>query len=133
MRQKIDKVLSVIVITSMSVLVLDVLLQVFSGFILRKSNPFSFTSELAEFLLIWVGLKLVFQSHRQIFFTSSFEVLMIIIAWLLPVLTLEFDMDPNHRRLVLHACIESILVLLAMKIMLHRQPQQDTQRAQTPI
>lgn len=56
MRQKIDKVLSILVITSMSVLVLDVLLQVFSGFFLKKSNPFSFTSELAEFLLIWVGL-----------------------------------------------------------------------------
>ena len=56
MRKKTDKILSTIVILAMSLLVVDVLLQVFSGLLLKNSNPLSFTSELAEFLLIWVGL-----------------------------------------------------------------------------
>jgi TRAP-type C4-dicarboxylate transport system permease small subunit len=56
MRDKIDYILSRLVILVMSVLVIDVLLQVATGFFLTESNPFTFTDELAEFLLIWVGL-----------------------------------------------------------------------------
>jgi len=44
------------VILVMAVLVADVLLQVVTGIFISGSNPFSFTDELAEFLLIWVGL-----------------------------------------------------------------------------
>ncbi|HEN21405.1 MAG TPA: TRAP transporter small permease, partial [Desulfobacteraceae bacterium] len=56
MRKIIDLILSRLVIIAMSVLVLDVLLQVLAGIFMSASNPFSFTDELAEFLLIWVGL-----------------------------------------------------------------------------
>lgn len=56
MRKTIDLILSRLVIIVMTVLVLDVLIQVASGIVIRVSNPFSFTDELAEFLLIWVGL-----------------------------------------------------------------------------
>ncbi|MCD4769486.1 MAG: TRAP transporter small permease [Bacteroidales bacterium] len=54
MRAKIDKVLEIILVIIMSVLVLDVLWQVVSRYVL--SSPSSFTDELAGFLLIWVGL-----------------------------------------------------------------------------
>lgn len=56
MRARVDKLLGIIVITTMSLLLVDVLLQVISGYLIKQSNPFNFTSELAEFLLIWVGL-----------------------------------------------------------------------------
>lgn len=56
MRARIDYILSSLVIIVMSALVIDVLLQVATGFFLKESNPFTFTDELAEFLLIWVGL-----------------------------------------------------------------------------
>ena len=52
--KKINKTLEIILILLMSVLVIDVLWQVFSRYIL--SSPSSFTDELAGFLLIWVGL-----------------------------------------------------------------------------
>lgn len=52
--KKLDRVLEIIVILIMGTLVIDVLWQVFSRFIL--SNPSSFTDELARFLLIWVSL-----------------------------------------------------------------------------
>lgn len=53
-RRLVDKILEVFLIVLMSVLVLDVLWQVISRYIL--SSPSSFTDELAGFLLIWVSL-----------------------------------------------------------------------------
>ena len=53
-REKIDKVIEFALIVLISTLVLDVLWQVFSRYVL--ASPSSFTDELAGFLLIWVGL-----------------------------------------------------------------------------
>lgn len=53
-RKTLDRILEFILIILMSALVLDVLWQVFSRYILV--SPSSFTDELAGFLLIWVGL-----------------------------------------------------------------------------
>lgn len=53
-KKLIDIVLSRFVILIMSVLVIDVLWQVASRYIMRE--PSSWTDELAGFLLIWVGL-----------------------------------------------------------------------------
>ena len=50
----LDSILEIFVITSVGVLVVDVLWQVFTRFILQ--DPSSFTEELAGFLLIWIGL-----------------------------------------------------------------------------
>jgi len=50
----INKALEILIIFLMGVLVIDVLWQVFSRFVL--SNPSSFTDELARFLLIWLSL-----------------------------------------------------------------------------
>jgi len=51
---KLNRFLEITIIVIMAVLVVDVLWQIFSRFIL--SNPSSFTDELARFLLIWVSL-----------------------------------------------------------------------------
>lgn len=53
-QQRLNKVLEVFLVILMSVLVIDVLWQVFSRYLL--SSPSSFTDELAGFLLIWVGV-----------------------------------------------------------------------------
>lgn len=53
-RQKLDRVIEIILVSVMSILVIDVLWQVFSRYVLAA--PSSFTDELAGFLLIWVGL-----------------------------------------------------------------------------
>jgi TRAP-type C4-dicarboxylate transport system permease small subunit len=52
--KKLNKGLEVFLVVLMSVLVLDVLWQVFSRYLL--ASPSSFTDELAGFLLIWVGV-----------------------------------------------------------------------------
>ncbi len=54
LREKVDKILEWVLIFLMSVLVLDVLWQVVSRYILI--NPSSFTTEVAGYLLIWVGI-----------------------------------------------------------------------------
>jgi TRAP-type C4-dicarboxylate transport system permease small subunit len=53
-RKKIEKALERLMIFLMGFLVIDVLWQVTSRYVL--SSPSSFTDELAGFLLIWVGL-----------------------------------------------------------------------------
>ena len=53
-RKIIDKVLESFLIIIMGILVLDVLWQVISRYLLK--SPSSFTDELARFLLIWVGI-----------------------------------------------------------------------------
>ena len=53
-KKTLDKYLEKVLIFIMSILVIDVLWQVLSRYIL--SSPSSFTDELAGFLLIWVGI-----------------------------------------------------------------------------
>jgi len=54
LRALVDRLLSVALTVLMAALVLDVLWQVFTRFVLR--SPSSYTEELARYLLIWVGL-----------------------------------------------------------------------------
>ena len=51
---RLDQLLEYLIISIMAVLVIDVLWQVASRFIL--GDPSSFTDELARFLLIWLSL-----------------------------------------------------------------------------
>ena len=53
-RKKIDSFLSWTLIIIMSIMVLNVLWQVFSRYVL--GNPSSFTDELARYLMIWLGV-----------------------------------------------------------------------------
>ena len=54
MRKTIDNVLGGTLIIIMSVMVLNVLWQVFTRFVM--GTPSSFTDELARYLMIWVGI-----------------------------------------------------------------------------
>lgn len=54
MRDKVDAALRVVLVSLMALLVVDVVWQVFSRYVLGA--PSTFTDELARFLLIWVSL-----------------------------------------------------------------------------
>lgn len=54
LRQKVDKILGISLIVIMSVMVVNVLWQVFTRFIV--GTPSSFTDELARYLMIWLGI-----------------------------------------------------------------------------
>lgn len=53
-RNRIDQFVRLLLVCLMSIIVLDVLLQVISRYLFQ--SPLGFTDELAGFLLIWVGL-----------------------------------------------------------------------------
>ena len=53
-RDKLNRVLEVILIMLLGVMVLNVSWQVFSRYVL--ANPSSFTEELARYLMIWLGV-----------------------------------------------------------------------------
>ncbi|GAA0894667.1 TRAP transporter small permease [Fulvivirga kasyanovii] len=54
LRAKIDKILANILICIMALMVINVLWQVFSRYLM--GSPSSFTDELARYLMIWVGI-----------------------------------------------------------------------------
>lgn len=54
MKRIVDRILANILVALMLIMVLDVLWQVFSRYILL--SPSSFTDELARYLLIWIGV-----------------------------------------------------------------------------
>ncbi|MEK9603308.1 MAG: TRAP transporter small permease [Flavobacteriaceae bacterium] len=54
LRARIDSILEKALVVIMSLMVINVLWQVFSRYIL--ANPSSFTDELARYLMIWVGV-----------------------------------------------------------------------------
>ena len=54
LRAQIDSILEKILVIIMSMMVINVLWQVFSRYVL--ANPSSFTDELARYLMIWVGV-----------------------------------------------------------------------------
>ena len=54
LRKKIDKVLGNLLVLIMGVMVINVLWQVFTRFIV--GTPSSFTDELARYLMIWLGI-----------------------------------------------------------------------------
>jgi len=54
LRKKIDKILAHALIIIMSVMVINVLWQVFTRFVV--GTPSSFTDELARYLMIWLGI-----------------------------------------------------------------------------
>jgi len=75
-------------------------------------------------ILIWVVMKLVFMQHSRIFLTSGFELIMIVIAWFIPVVlakNVNFITVANNQALVL-SCLESVVFLLAMKIIIRKEP-----------
>lgn len=54
LREKIDKILANALIVIMSVMVVNVLWQVFTRYVM--GDPSSFTDELARYLMIWIGV-----------------------------------------------------------------------------
>ncbi len=54
MKEKVDRILGMVLVVIMGVMVVNVLWQVFSRYIIGV--PSSFTDELARYLMIWVGI-----------------------------------------------------------------------------
>lgn len=81
---------------------------------------------LSGLVFLWVCIKLVFKRYGRVFLTSGFEMLMIIISWLLPVfLSRALTLSSQMESALYVACLESIPFLLAMKIVIRKQPRRN--------
>jgi len=77
----------------------------------------------SSLVVVWVVMNLVFLQHSRIFLTSGFELLVIVIAWFIPVvLAGSVDLSDATRQVLLFSCLESIVFLLAMKIIIRNDP-----------
>lgn len=74
-------------------------------------------------LLGWSLLKVKYKRHREVFLTSSFELLLIFVSWFVPYIVLPAIELPEH---VLHAaklsCLGAVPLLIAMKLVIKSQP-----------
>ena len=85
-----------------------------------------YLATLSALVLVWVLLKMRYRGHREIVMISSFEVLLLGIAFLIPlVLAPALGLSGGFRRMLLTVCLESAAFLLAMKILIRRQPRRN--------
>ncbi len=99
-RKKIDKILSYLLIAIMSVMVLNVLWQVFTRFVI--GTPSSFTDELARYLMIWVGiLGAAYASGKDMHIAIN-------------VLTQKFNRETQQK---LAAAVKLMVILFALTAM----------------
>ncbi|MBE9517474.1 MAG: TRAP transporter small permease [Bacteroidetes bacterium] len=99
-QKSLNKVLELFLVILMSVLVVDVLWQVFSRYLL--SSPSSFTDELAGYLLIWVGiLGAAYVAGRKEHLAIDILV----------------QRSPPARQRIMQIIIHSLILLFALSVM----------------
>jgi UDP-GlcNAc:undecaprenyl-phosphate GlcNAc-1-phosphate transferase len=77
-------------------------------------------------IFVWVVVKLVFKGHDRVILTSNFELLMIAVSWFIPmILTRVVAVSADVQQSLVHACIQAIPFLLAMKIIINKEPQKN--------
>jgi len=87
----------------------------------------TYLAVLSAIVLLWVLLKMKYRGHRQIVEISSFELLLLVIVLLAAlVMVPALHLDERIRRMLLAVSLESVAFLLAMKILLRRQPHRNS-------
>lgn len=77
-------------------------------------------------ILLWVLLKMKYRGHRDIVLFSSFETLLIGASLFVPVvLAPALELGEGPRTLLLSVCLESVVLLLAMKLLVVHQPRRN--------
>lgn len=72
---------------------------------------------------VWVLLQIKYRGHREILNLSAFEMLLIGVSWFVPiVLVPAMGLDDVVRTQMFTICLESGAILMAVKILVRRQP-----------
>jgi len=86
----------------------------------------SYLAALSAVVLAWVLLKMKYHGHRESMTISSFEALLLGVAFFISlVLVPALGLGAGLRRTLLTVTMESAAFLLAMKILIHRQPRRN--------
>jgi hypothetical protein len=78
-------------------------------------------------VLLWVLLKMKYRGHREIVQVSAFEMLLLgVFLFVALVLVPALDLGEGLRKMLIAVCMESVGFLLAMKILIRRQPRRNS-------
>jgi UDP-GlcNAc:undecaprenyl-phosphate GlcNAc-1-phosphate transferase len=78
---------------------------------------------LSAMVFCWVLIKMKYRGHRDIVLFSSFEILLIGTSLVVPLIAVPaLGMGEGLRRLLLAVCLESVVLLLAMKLLVVHEP-----------
>lgn len=82
-----------------------------------------YTLGLVVVLSLWALFKIRFKGHHEVFFTSGFEVLLIVLSWFVPYLLLPvLHVSDVIMAATKTSCLEAIPLFIAMKIVIRKQP-----------
>ncbi|HXH71657.1 MAG TPA: MraY family glycosyltransferase, partial [Mariprofundaceae bacterium] len=80
----------------------------------------------AGLLVFWVAIKLYFKRHGRIFLSAGLELLLLLLSWVTPWLAQQLGLIPAALQSSLYlTCFESVVFLLATKIVLRHQPRRN--------
>ncbi|MDQ6951064.1 MAG: MraY family glycosyltransferase [Mariprofundales bacterium] len=86
----------------------------------------SYFAWFSSILAVWVVFKLIFKRHLRVFLTSGIELLIIILSWFVPIfLGQAAHASPAQQQTISVVCLEAIPMLLAMKIIIRKQPRRN--------
>jgi hypothetical protein len=78
-------------------------------------------------VLLWVLLKMKYCGHREIVQVSAFEMLLLgVVLFVALVLVPSLLLGDGLRKMLIAVCMESVGFLLAMKILIRRQPHRNS-------
>ncbi len=87
----------------------------------------AYLAVLSAVVLLWVLLKMKYRGHRQIVRISSFELLLLGVALFVAlVMVPALHLGDGLRNMLLAVFLESVAFLLAMKILIRRQPRRNS-------
>ena len=77
--------------------------------------------------LVWVICRVVYKRRYQVILPTSFELLLIVISWFIPLLWGQMlDLNMNIQQYLIITCILSIPILAGAKAMMRRQARRNT-------
>lgn len=82
-----------------------------------------YVAGLSILAFVWVALKIKFRQRREVLLTSSFEVLLVALSWLIPMVFMPLLGASEANREVAYAiCLEAIPLVVALKAVTGRNP-----------
>ena len=87
----------------------------------------AYLAVMSAVVLLWVLLKLRYLGHREIVQVSAFGLLLLgVVLFVALVLVPALHLGEGLRRMLLAVCMESVAFLLAIKILIRRQPRRNS-------
>lgn len=89
-------------------------------------NMDTYIVSFACLLFVWSAFKIKFKGNNEVFLTSSFELLLILISWLIPYILLPvLGVSVQIMEAAKLSCLVSIPLFIALKLTVNNRPQRN--------